>query len=285
MKSNTKIEKKCSNIFVRCALLFLVFWLPFSSLGQEAKWLNTYPFQPGEEIRYKLNFGWFTIGKARASLDLNLQEYQGISCFKMLLVGGSSGMLNAFTTIKDEWGTYIKEDDLTPLFAYRNIQEGKYELQEQVYIDQDSGKIRVETYKPSRKKKRRPTKNYKYDTKSKVYDMLSGLLTVRTLDFNHMKAGDTVSLEAFFEDTFYDFKIAYVGKEELKTKVGKLKAHKVIPLMPENSVFNGKQSLVAWFSDDQNQIPLKVSANMFIGKASCEIVSYQNLKYGVDSKQ
>jgi hypothetical protein len=48
--------------------------------------------------------------------------------------------------------------------------------------------------------------------------------------------------------------------------------------MPENSLFKGKDSITAWFSDDKNRIPIKVSADMFIGSAGVELTSYKGLK-------
>ena len=48
--------------------------------------------------------------------------------------------------------------------------------------------------------------------------------------------------------------------------------------MPDNSVFEGEDAILAWFSDDENKIPLKVQAKMFIGKAGIELVGYNGLK-------
>ena len=91
-------------------------------------------------------------------------------------------------------------------------------------------------------------------------------------------------LDAFFEDTFYNFQIVYKGEEELKTEFGRLNALKLIPLMPENSVFDGKHALEVWFTADRNKLPLKIAAKMLFGKASAELISYQNIKYDMGSK-
>ncbi len=242
-----------------------------------------YRFAAGEYLEFKLNYGWFTIGKGYYQLEKEEVNYQGQQCYQVKVGGGSSGFLNVFTKVEDEWGATLRKDDLRPVFTYRDIHEGRYQLEEQIYIDQDSGSIRVEQYKAHRGQPRRPTKHYEFDPSQGVFDMLGGMLQVRNLDLSQFSSGDTIRVRAFFEDTFYDFKILYTGKEKLKTKVGKLQAHRLVPLMPQNSVFDGKRSLTAWFSDDLNQLPLKVTADMFIGKASCEIVSFKNVKYGGNS--
>jgi hypothetical protein len=48
--------------------------------------------------------------------------------------------------------------------------------------------------------------------------------------------------------------------------------------MPKNKVFEGENSITAWFSDDKNRIPIKINAAMFIGSAGVELTGYTNLR-------
>jgi Protein of unknown function (DUF3108). len=50
------------------------------------------------------------------------------------------------------------------------------------------------------------------------------------------------------------------------------------PVMPKNKLFNGENSITAYFSDDKNRIPVKVEADMFIGSAGVEIIGYSGLR-------
>jgi hypothetical protein len=101
---------------------------------------------------------------------------------------------------------------------------------------------------------------------------------MRTQDFSKVKVNDTIVVKGFFEDTLYELKILYKGKETVKTKAGKFNAIVLKPLMPDNKMFSGENSITAWFSDDKNRIPIKVSANMFIGSAGVELTSYKGLR-------
>ena len=58
----------------------------------------------------------------------------------------------------------------------------------------------------------------------------------------------------------------------------KVRALVFSPVMPKNKLFEGEDSIVAYFSDDKNRIPLKIDAKMFIGSAGVELVSYSGLK-------
>ena len=237
-------------------------------------------FIPGEHLEYKLSYGWFSIGKASFLLEESIQKYEDEECYKVQVKGGSSGFLNAFASVDDEWGAYLKTSDLTPMMTYRNIKEGRYRLNEKVIINPDSGKIVVESVKLHKEVPIQPTRYYDYEPSRKVYDMLGGLLKVRNHDFERLSVNDTISVDAFFEDTFYDFKIVYEGKEKVKVKAGRYDAYKLLPIMPENSAFDGKKSIRCWLSADENRLPLKVTANMFIGKASCELTAFENVKSG-----
>ncbi|MBV6647836.1 MAG: DUF3108 domain-containing protein, partial [Cyclobacteriaceae bacterium] len=221
---------------------------------------TSYPFKEGEKLEFKLNYGWFTVGKATMVTDDRLYRLDEKDCYKVKIRGRAAGLLNVFANVDDEWGALVDTDNLLPMMTYRNIQEGKYELEEKVLYNQDSGKIAVDIYKP-RKKERKPTEFYESD--ETVFDMISGLLFMRNYDFNGLQKNDTISLRAFFEDTFYDFRVIYEGQEYVKTKVGKLRSHRMTPIMPQNKIFPGEKPITVWFTADSNRLPVKVKADMF----------------------
>src|SRR5690606_40158319 len=98
-------------------------------------------------------------------------------------------------------------------------------------------------------------------------------LYLRTMDLSKTRPGDTLMIKGFFEDTFYSLPVIYKGKDVVKTKAGKIRAIKIVPVMPKNKVFDGENSVTAWFSDDRNRIHLKINAVMFIGSAGVELTS------------
>jgi hypothetical protein len=96
-----------------------------------------------------------------------------------------------------------------------------------------------------------------------------------------MRKGDSVVISGFLEDTFYDMKMVYDGIEKVKTKAGKFKAIKLIPIMPEGGVFDGEKSVTLWISADENKVPLKIEAKMFVGNTTLELSAFNNLKHPV----
>jgi hypothetical protein len=181
--------------------------------------------------------------------------------------------------VDDQWGAYIDTAALVPHVSYRKIREGKYKKDEVINFDHLNNKIEAKVFNHKTGKFKDPKF---YDAPSQVRDLISGFMYLRTQDLSKVKVGDTVVISGFFEDTFYKLNIVYKGKEKLRTKAGRFNTLVFKPQMPENSLFKGKDSITAWFSDDKNRIPLKVSADMFIGSAGVELTSYSGLKNPVN---
>ncbi len=70
----------------------------------------------------------------------------------------------------------------------------------------------------------------------------------------------------------------YHGKKTIKTKLGKIRTLMFKPIMPKNKIFDGENSITAYFSDDKNRIPVKIDAQMFIGSAGVELTGFSGLR-------
>jgi hypothetical protein len=107
-----------------------------------------------------------------------------------------------------------------PQKFYTNIQENKYRKEETVFFDHIKKTVRSE-------EKDQETKEFTIPTN--VQDLVSGYYYLRTLDFNKFSDGDTIAVKAFFDDEFYDFKVRFRGRSEVRTKFGKIRCIRVTP--------------------------------------------------------
>ena len=237
-------------------------------------------FITGEKLEYKLNFGIFTVGKAQTKVYDQMYRVNGRECYRMDIVGRTSGLVDWIAQVDDTWGAYVDSVSLLPHISYRNISEGRYKRNEIVKFDHQTDMIEVKVLNQKTRKFKEP-KYYK--APDNIRDILGGYLYFRTIDFSRLNPGDTVGLDAFFEDTFYDFKVVFVGKERIRTKAGRFNSIVLDPLMPKNDIFDGKSSVRIWISDDKNHIPLKARAKMFLGNASCELIDFQGLKHDLNT--
>ncbi|MGC3946584.1 MAG: DUF3108 domain-containing protein [Chryseolinea sp.] len=242
---------------------------------------RTYPpvknesFRRGETIHFKMTYGIFNVGKGSVNIDPQYHKINNRDCFKIDVYGRTVGMVDWVADVNDRWGAYIDTAALVPHQFYRFIREGKYRKDEWTNFDHVNRRIEVKTLDKKTGKLKEP--NY-FDAPAQVRDMVAGFLFLRNMDLSRIKLGDTISVKGFFEDEFYNFRIVYAGKETIKVKAGKIRTIVFKPVMPKNKVFDGENSVTAWFSDDKNRIPVKINANMFIGSAGVELTEYSNLR-------
>jgi hypothetical protein len=258
----------------------LALFILFSAFTSERREIYPYvkneSFTKGEVIHFKMNYGIFTIGRGSTRIHDDYFTINGRQCFKVDVFGKTVGLVDWVADVDDQFGAYIDTAAIVPHMSYRKIREGRYRKDEIVTFDHVAGKIETKEFNQRTGKYKTPKE---YDAPaSQVRDLIAGFMFMRTQDFSELKVNDTIMISGFFEDTFYNMKVLYKGKAVVKTKAGKIRTIVLKPMMPNNKLFDGENSVTAWFSDDKNRIPVKISADMFIGSAGVELTSYSGLK-------
>lgn len=232
-------------------------------------------FTKGEVLDYKMSYGIFTVGRGTTKIDDKYFKLNNRDCFKVEVTGKTVGMVDWVADVDDQWGAYIDTAALVPHMTYRKIREGKYKKDEVVNFDHVRGKIEAKVFSHKTGKFKAPVY---HKAPKHVRDLISGFMYMRTQDLSKVHVNDTVVVSGFFEDSVYNLKVVFKGRQTIKTKAGKFRALVFKPSMPKNSLFDGKDSITAWFSDDKNRIVLKVEADMFIGSAGVELTGYKGVK-------
>jgi hypothetical protein len=235
---------------------------------KRAPQLAQFSFNKGEELQYRIKFGIFNVGQAKMVIHPQNFLKNGVPCYKVDTYGKTSGMVDWVAKVDNHWGAYVDTLTLLPQVAYRHISENKYQKHEEVSFDHKQKKVtsRVKDNKTGKFKDPEV-----YEAVEGIRELMSSYLYLRTVDFSKLRKGDIFTISAFYEDTVYDLEIIFQGREEVKTKAGKYKAIKLVPIVPDNKLFNGENSVTAWVSDDAHRYPVKVEANMFVGKAGFEL--------------
>ena len=70
-------------------------------------------FISGEQLKFNLNYGWFTVGSASLQV-LDTMVYDE-DCYQVEVSGQTAGFLSLFTRVDDTWGAFIEKSDLLPL--------------------------------------------------------------------------------------------------------------------------------------------------------------------------
>jgi len=234
-------------------------------------------YGPKEVLLYRLHYGFITAGEARIEVDPTLYMINNKVCYKTAVIGTTTGTFDVAMHVNDQWISYIDTASKIPQRSMRDIVENNYRLKEMVMFDYKNNKANV--IRESGKELERSTAEYVIA--SNLQDIVSGAYYLRTLDYSKMIVGSPINMKAFFEDKLYDFTLKYAGKERVHTKYGYVNAIKIQPVMPDNKLFDGGNSIRMWLSDDNNKIPVKIEAEMFVGKVEVELKIFSGLKHPI----
>lgn len=228
-------------------------------------------YDRGEKLLFRAHYGFVNAGYGEVTISNKLYKVNDRICYKVETVGKSSNSFDFFIRVRDTWRSYIDTGAIIPQKFYRHIEEGKYRKTEEVFFNHEAQSLQVVD------KKRKIDKEYKVPTN--VQDLVSGFYFLRNTNFSSLDINDTINIPGFLENEVFDLKLVYRGKGKVKTKLGKFRALKLTPIMPENSLFDGEESIRVWISDDKNKVPVKIEADMFIGAVEMDLEKASGLKY------
>ena len=255
-------------------LVLVVAFCSFLLIKQKGTPNKNTSFSPGEELEYRVHLAFFTVGKARTIVDKNYHKVDSKTCYKVDAYGVTSDWISWISRFDDNWGAYVDTTSGNTHIAYRKLKEGSYRRDEVVTFDHEKNKAEVKVKDAETGKEDIKV----YDIPPNTKDIVTGFLHLRVIDFSRISKGDTITLSGFLENASYKLKIIYQGKEVVHTRVGKIQCLRLRPIMPENSLFDGENSVLCWISDDLNRIPVKVQAKMFVGSAGLELIQFRGLR-------
>lgn len=237
--------------------------------------LVNHSFGKGEKLTYRVHMGWLNAGEASMEIDKKTHTINGRPCFRVDINGHTTGLADVLYKVRDNWGTYMDTLALLPQQSYRYIYEGGYRKFEIMSFDHSRDSVKVT---PLDKETMQPKPDKFFAIPDNVQDIVSGYYYTRLVDFKMIKPGDIVNVDGFFDEEIYHFRVRFIGREVLETRLGDVNAIVLSPIMEENKLFDGESSIKIWLSDDENKIPLKVRAKMFVGAVEVDIKTAEGLR-------
>ena len=258
---------------------FIIFFLLtiscFIANSQEYQLAAIPPFNPGEEISFKASIGFIKAAEAVFKTSDFIYNVNERPTYKMDIHAKTTGVFDIFSSVRDNWGSYFDTANFVPQKFYRYIKEGGYRKNEEFYFDHNLDSVVVAKLD---KETRELESEKAHAVPENVQDMVSGYYYLRAIDFNQIKVGQVITIETFFDNELIPFKIKFVGREIIETKLGKLSALILVPMMEKDSIFV-EDNLRVWLSDDLNKIPLRVKAKIFLGHLVVDVDNVKNLRH------
>jgi hypothetical protein len=226
---------------------------------------TTTAFKSDEELIYKVAYGLIKGGEA--SLVIRTVPVGDTYLFHITAMAETTGMIGAMVTIRDIYESYVDISTGYPVKSIRNIKEHNYTAYNEVLFFRDKGFLRS-------------LNSGDHEAPSDIHDILSAFYFARRYMFsNQLKENDIITLDTYFDEQFLPIKIKFKEIEIVKTRFGKIKCLKFVPLLENNKVFKEEEQLQIWVTADQNFIPVKIRVKLPIGSLKCDIIDFKGIRY------
>ena len=222
-------------------------------------------FTSGEHLKYMVRYGFIHGGEA--SIDLKLVSYNDKSVYHSRVLAKTTGIAEKLFGVEDIYESYFDTHTRLPYKAIRNIKEGNYRFYNEVYYNHEDSTLYSQR------------SDSVFHVSPEILDMVSMLYYLRSIEMEKLVPGNAIEVITFFGDEIFPFKIRYTGKEEVKSKFGKINCYRFDPVVETGRIFKSEDDMTMWISADQNLIPVVVRFDMLFGSIRCELEGYSNLKY------
>ena len=263
-RDNSKFKIQNSTFIILLSIFTL------SSPAQELRKIENKAFIRGEVLKYKVYYRSFITGKITAGeaiLEVKNENklFGNRSTYHIVGTGLTKGVFNLFFKVVDKYESFIDDQAILPWLFYRRVNEGGYKIEQDIIYnrynntakDVKSGKV--------------------YNILPDAQDILSMFYYTRTLDVSNIKIGDELLVNSFIDFEPYPFKIKFIGREVLKTSMGKFNCLKFSPLLLKGNVFKEEAGMIIWFTDDDNHIPILLETTILVGSIKLELIKCSNL--------
>lgn len=222
-------------------------------------------FKVGEELKYKVKYGFITAAEATLQVQDTDVEFNGQDVQHLIAQGKTSGTFDIFYKVRNRYDSYIDKKTLLPHLYTENIREANYRRTDKVRFYQDQQKIvgNKGTFKGARQ----------------TFDLVSAFYFARSLNLSGISAGEYVKMNYFLDDSVTELSIQYLGKERIKTSLGYFNCLKFSPSIQPGRIFRKDSKLYLWITDDGNRIPVKAQAEILVGSIVMEISAAKGLRY------
>ena len=250
---------------MRIKLLALLLIITTCANAQQPLKAQEEAFKVGEQLNYKLKYGFFTAAEAHLKVEESEIKFNGKPAYHIIADGNTAGSFDVFYTVRNRYESFIDKETLLPYLYTENRHEGKWKHTDKVSFDHKDGKITAD--------------KGSYPFKGQVFDFPSAYYFARCLDVTKIKVGEKMELRYFLEDSIQTLSITYVGKEKVKCALGTFNCLKFNPTIIPGRIFRKNSKLYLWITDDQNRIPVKAHVEVVVGSLSMELTDAKNLKY------
>lgn len=260
------------SIYIGTFLFFLFTIFQIGILNaQQLPFLKESSYKAGEELKYKLRYGFVNAALATLTVKDSELKFSGPHTYHLTAQGKTTSGFSLLFPVDNRYDSYVDSRSFLPYYYTENIRENTYRRTDIVRFNHNKQEV---------------TSNkgfFKSPTKQ-TFDMLSAYYFARNLDLSSVKVGQSFTLTYFLHDEIAKLGIEYLGVETIKTALGEIECLKFSPQIKPGRIFKKDSRLYLWVTNDGNRVPVKAQVEILVGSVTLELVSAKGLKYKLGEK-
>ncbi len=217
-------------------------------------------FAPGEEIEFTVDFLGIKMGEGKIVVG----EPQGPVW--PIIAQGRSGGLASIVDVREHWVSYWDSETLLPRGSDLRALEIGDRHDDSARFDRENGKATIRITRRGV----RDEQVYPLDPRSQ--DFASAMLWLRT---RKLAEGERYDIPVFTKKGTFTLVATVTGRETLATRAGTFDCWKVEVRTAFEGKFEAKRDTVLWYSADENQVPVRISAEFSVGSIVVHLAGYR----------
>jgi len=232
-------------------VLVIVFLLCLGHLSYSQHKIEQAQFSLGEEINYKIKYGWFKIGEAVFKVDSQLHYFNNEPHYNVRFSFKTQGFIALFSNLNLNWDSYISVNTNRPFKSVQTVSNGK-----RVNFYYDDYSYADSIYVQSWKNQNEKIEFAFEETGHPFVDALGTYLYVRSISLDMNRS---VDMQLYYYKKVYDFGII-PDKSLIRKNDSRRKSYSIrLPDIEEFAV--DKQSYVIFRGSDNVIEELKLAAS------------------------
>lgn len=253
---------------------FLLFY-GISAYTQTYRTINNLAFIRGEKLTFRIAFnsaltGSITGGKATLEVKDENKIINNRSTYHVVGEGKTTGFIELFYKVHDNFESYFDQDAFISWKFTRRTRENNYK-KDDIVIFRQNDRLAVSLAKVMK-------------VPANIHDIISAFYYARTLDVSDLQPGGIIQIPFFLDDSVYQSRVIFKGRETVTTKLGKFRCIAFRPMVATGYAFDDPYPITIWITDDANRLPVLVESEQSVGRARVELVSYSGLANPVTAK-
>lgn len=251
------------------AFLIVMSLLCADSLETEASFVEYLPryvengaFGPGERLEFSVEYGIIKAGTAVLAVT-GPEQYEGLMAYRISATARSNPAFSTFFEVIDVNEALLDIVQFHTLYFSKNLSEGDFKYQEEVFFDQDAGMV----YYPEET----DSSLMEMEIPPHALDVLSCLYFARTLP---LEVGNTYYIDSHIDNENYPLEITVHERDHIRVPAGEFDCIMVQPTLQSQGLFDQQGEIWVWLTDDERHMPVLMRSAIVIGEIVCVLKDY-----------